>query len=115
MKGCNPGDYNCPIVVESLSGTADSFGHVDTTDSANWSRLTTAWAKVQTKGGREFWKVDRVEADVSHVWRCPYSATLATATPDMRLVYSSTNHEIVSVIDIDEAHEVIEIQTRRAT
>jgi len=106
--------YNKKVKVEQLTGTADAHGHIDNTADSNWSNYASAYAAVMSKGGREFWKVDRVEADVSHVWRCPYSKTLSAATPDMRLISEGVTYEILSVIDIDLAHEEIEIQTRRA-
>lgn len=111
---CCIAQYDKKVTIEQFSGTADAMGHVDTTDASNWQMYTTSYAKVQSKGGREFWKIDQVSADVSHVWTCPYSSELAAATPDMRLIWDSTTYEILSVIDIDLAHEEVEIQTRRA-
>lgn len=108
------GEYNHKITIQQLTGTADAHGHIDNTAAANWSQYTTSFAAVKSKGGREFWKVDQVSADVSHVWLCPYSAALAAATPDMQLVNESVTYEILSVIDIDLAHEEVEIQTKRA-
>lgn len=103
------------ITIQRVVGTtADAHGQVDKTTDANWGAYTRTFAKVQTKGGREFWKIQQVNADVSHVWNCQYSKTLAAATPDMRLSHEGKIYEILSVIDIDEAHEEIEIQTRRA-
>ena len=58
--------------------------------------------------------MDQVTAEVSHVWRCPWSTRLAAATPDMRLKHEDVVYNILSVIDIDLAHEEIEIQTARA-
>ena len=106
-------DYKHRISIEDLTGTADAHGHIDQTDSSNWSEYTGAYAAVQSKGGREFWKVDQVNADVSHVWYCPWSKTLAAATPDMRLVHESVTYEIISVIDINLDKQEIEIQTKR--
>lgn len=106
--------YDKLVTIEELSGTADAHGFVDNTDDANWSTYTTSYAKCQSKGGREFWKVDQVQADVSHVWRCPWSPELEDATPKMRLVNETVKYEILSVVDIDLAHEHVEIQTRRA-
>ena len=108
------GEYIQSITIEQLSGTADAHGFVDNTDDTNWSEYVTAFARVQSKGGREFWKVDKVEADISHVWWCPWNKTIAAATPDMRLIHEEATYEILSVIDIDMAHEEVEIQTRRA-
>jgi SPP1 family predicted phage head-tail adaptor len=67
-----------------------------------------------SKGGREFWKVNQVNADVSHVWKAQYSSELANATPAMRLMSEGVTYEILSVIDIDLNHREIEIQTKRA-
>jgi len=103
------------ITVESLTGTtADAHGHVDNTAAANWTTYTTAFASVVGKGGREFWKVHQVNADVDHVWRCPYDKTLVAATTDMRVKWEAVTYEILSVVDVDLAHAEIEIQTRRA-
>jgi len=102
--------YNKKLVIQSQSSTADAHGHpVDT-----WTQYTTSFASVLSKGGREFWKIDQVNADVSHVWTCPYSAALAAATPDMQLVSEGVTYEIESVIDIDLEHKRVQIQTKRA-
>lgn len=107
--------YNQFVSILSLTGTtADAHGHVDNTAAANWTEYATSYADVQSKGGAEFWKVDKVDATVSHVWWCPYSATLAASTPDMQLKHEGVVYEIVSTIDINLANEEIEIQTRRA-
>lgn len=106
--------YDKRIELQRLNGTADAAGHVDNTTDSNWTNYVNAYARVQTRGGREFWKVQQVAADVSHVWTCPYGRLLAAATPDMRLQYQGDTYQILSVVNIDEADEKIEIQTRRA-
>jgi SPP1 family predicted phage head-tail adaptor len=78
------------------------------------SQSLKSFAKVRSKGGREFWKVQQVNADVSHVWNCQYSKALAESTPAMRLIHDGVTYEILSVIDIDLAHQEVEIQTKRA-
>jgi SPP1 family predicted phage head-tail adaptor len=108
-------DYDKKVIIKHLSGqTLDVHGHVDQTTESNWSIYATAFCKVQTKGGREFWKVQQVNADVSHVWRTQWSKAMQNVTPDMRLIHEGLTYEIVSVQDIDLAHEEIEIQTKRA-
>ena len=106
--------YDKKITIQSLTGSADAHGFIDNTAAANWSTYETAFASVQSKGGREFWKVQQVNADVSHVWRCQYSAALAAATPDMRLIHEGTTYQILSIEDVDLAHYEIEIRTKRA-
>ncbi len=107
--------YDKKITIESLTGsTADAAGHIDKTATANWAKYEAAFASVISKGGREYWKQDIVAADVSHVWKCQYTKALAAATPAMRLVNETVVYEILSVIDVDLAHGVVEIQTRKA-
>lgn len=103
------------VTVQQLRGTADGHGHVDNTTNANWSDVCVAWCSVVSKGGREFWKVSQVNADVSHVWRTDWSRTTEALTPDMRIVYAGDVYEILSVINVDLANEEIEIQTKRKT
>jgi len=110
---CND-DYRHKITIERPAGTADAYGHLDLTSDANWTAVCQSYAMVTSKGGREFWKVQQVNADVTHVWKCPWTKTLNATTPDMRLKHEGLYYEILSVIDIDLAHEQIEIQTRRA-
>ena len=107
-------DYDKLITIEESATTVDAHGHVDITADTNWSEYVKTWASVKSRGGREFWKVDQVQADVDHVWLCPYSAKLSTAKPQMRIKYEIVIYEIISVIDIDMEHQEIEIQTRRS-
>lgn len=106
--------YDHRVVIQRPTGTADAHGHVDLTADANWSNYAVAYCSVVSKGGREFWKVQQVNADVSHVWKTAWSRTIAAMTTDMRLIWEGAKYEILSVIDIDLAHQEIEIQTRRA-
>ena len=106
---------NKSITIQSITGTTvDAHGAVDITTGSNWSTYVRTFASVISKGGREFWKVNQVNADVSHVWKAQYCSELANATPAMRLVSEGVTYEILSVIDIDLAHREIEIQTKRA-
>ena len=107
-------EYDKRITIQQLTGSADAHGHINNTTATNWGTYTTSYAKCISQGGREFWKVASVDATVSHVWYCPYSAALKAANPEMRLVMGGVTYEIMSIIDINEAHEEVEIQTKRA-
>ena len=112
---CDCTTYDKKVSIEHLTGsTVDAHGQVEQGTNSNWSVYCPAWCSVVSKGGREFWKVQQVNADVSHVWKSQWSRTLAAATPFMRLIYEGVTYEILSVVDIDLAHEEIEIQTKRA-
>ena len=115
MNGTCIGQMNKSITIQSLTGTTvDAHGQVDKTTGSNWGVYLKTFAAVKSQGGREFWKVQQVNADVSHVWNCQWSAKLAAALPEMRLICEGVTYEILSVIDIDLSHKEIEIQTKRA-
>lgn len=107
-------NYNKKVRIEHLAGTEDAHGFIDQSKAANWSKYADAWCRVVSRNGREFWKIQQVNDTVDYVWWARYSKTLETITPDMRLVYDGKIYEILSVIDIDLAHEEVQFQTRRA-
>ena len=110
---CKHRTYSKSVTIERLSGTDDAHGQIDVSKYANWASYLKTWCAVISKGGREFWKVQQTNATVTHVWYATWSSTLALATPDMRLICEGNTYEIVSVIDIDLAHNEVEIQTRQ--
>ncbi len=116
MKRCHRkiGEYDLKVTFETPSGTADAHGHIDLTNLSNWSSFSSAWAKCVSKGGREFWKVNQVNADVSHVWYVAYDSSLDAITPDDRLIYDQTRYEIIAAFNIDNANLEYEIHTKRA-
>jgi SPP1 family predicted phage head-tail adaptor len=103
------------ITVQRLTGTADAAGHVDGNTDANWTVYAIAWATAQTRGGREFWKVQQVESTVDTVFRCPWTRALEQSTPAMRINYDGTIYEILSVVNVDLADDIVEFQCRRRT
>jgi SPP1 family predicted phage head-tail adaptor len=116
MKKCHrkPTEYDLKVIFETSSGTADAHGHIDLTNANSWSSYSAAWAKCVSKGGREFWKVDQVNADVTHVWYVAYDSSLDAITTDDRLIHDHTVYEIVAAFNVDNADVEIEVQTKRA-
>ncbi len=102
------------MTVQKLIGqTADAHGQVDQTTDANWGTYCTEWCSCVSKGGREFWKVQQVNADTDQAWTAPWSKTLQGVTPDMRVIFEGNIYEILAVIDVNMDHEEIQILTRR--
>ena len=108
------GNFNRRVTIQKIKNNPieDSHGEVDQTDELNWETHAARWAEIQTKGGREFWKVDKVEADVSHLIRIPYDRLTMNIDSQMRIRLGDRTINIVSVIDVDERHEVIEMQCK---
>lgn len=106
-------EYDKRVTIQKAVGTADAHGHVDITTNANWQTYATAYCKVITKGGREFWKVQQVNADSDQAWTTQWSKTIQNVTPDMRLIFEGNTYEILTAIDVNMDHEEIQILTRR--
>ena len=106
-------NYVQKITIQRLAGTPDAAGHVDGQIDANWTVYAGSWAAVETRGGREFWKIQQVNADVDSVWYLPWSPALDKTTPDMRIQHEGKVYEILSVQNLNLENREIEIQTRR--
>lgn len=106
-------DYDKFVTIKQATGTPDAHGHIDLTTASNWSIYATAYCKVITKGGREFWKVQQVNADSEQAWTAQWSKTLQGVTPDMRLEFEGNVYEILTAFDVNMEHDEMQILTRR--
>lgn len=107
-------DYDKRVTIQNIAGTPDDHGHIDLTSGSNWQTYATAFCKVQTKGGREFWKVQQINATADQSWVTQWSSTLQDISPEMRLIHEGKVYEILAAIDVNMDHEEIQILTRRA-
>lgn len=110
------GNFNRRITIQKLKDNPvrDVNGEVDQTDAGSWETHAVRWAEMQTKGGREFWKVDKIEAEVTHLIRIPYDKFTLQITSEMRIIFETRTINIVAVYDPDEMHEVIEMQCKES-
>lgn len=109
-----PGTYSKLVTIEKPKSTGydSDYGTYDYTDSTNWEEHTQAYAKVQTRGGREFFQASKVHADVSHLWETQSTAKVRAAKPRMRLTWDGRVFQILSVQDKDEDRRTVEISTK---
>lgn len=109
-----PGYYQKLITIEKLktTGLDDDYGTLDETNSANWEQHTKAYARVVTRGGREFHQASQVHADLSHLWEVPSSAKVRAITPEMRINWNGRIFQILSAQDKDENRQYSEISTK---
>lgn len=116
MSRCvrNPGEYDRLITIERLkpNQAQDVAGHYRESLDSSWETYAKAYAKITTKGGREFWKINRVEDTVDTVFHCLYSKEMDTVTTKMRVRYRDKVYNILSAINVDLSDQEIEIQSR---
>ena len=68
------------------------------------TEVAKMWCKLQPVQGGEYWDAQQVQSSVTHrVWTWYRSDVSPTAK--MWLTLGSRRFEIVSVVDVDEAHE----------
>lgn len=110
----NSGNFNRRVTVQQIESNpeTDAHGEVDLTNEANWETYAVRWAEIQSEGGKEFWKVNKVNAEVSHLIRIPYDRLTLGIDSKMRIRLGDRTINIVSVVDPDERHEVIEMQCK---
>jgi head-tail adaptor len=94
------------------SPTRNALGEVDVTDAANWEVLCSRWARVTTRGGREWWKVKQVRSEVTHAVTVLADSGTRTLLPTDRVRLSmSTTLDIAAVLPVtDGDRSEIEIQ-----
>jgi head-tail adaptor len=106
--------YRYTLTLQSITGTADSYGQIDLTDDDNWTNLGTILANFMSKGGREFTQAQRVQADVSMLAETPSNNFSRSITPAMRIIYKSRVLQITAAYDVDEQRETVRIHLMEA-
>lgn len=110
----NPGTHNRLLVIEQHNGATDSLGELDRSD-ANWSEHSRHYGGYKTRGGREFFRADAVDGEVTSVIELPWSPKAAGITRQMRVVDGARKLNIVAAVDVDDAHERINLHCTEDT
>ena len=109
------GNFNRRVTIQriELNPETDEHGEVDLTDPANWKTYVVRWSNIKTKGGREWWKVDTINSEVVAVIQVPYDRLTQNIDSEMRIKLGGNRIiNIVAAYDVDEMHEVIEMQCK---
>lgn len=96
------GDLNRRIIIEQRASARDAFGQQVTT----WTTFATPFAKIEPLSGRELQLAQAVNAETSHKVTIRYRPGITTA---MRAVYQGRYFNILSAMDLETAHVVIEM------
>ena len=74
-----------------------------------WSDYATVWAAVEPLRGNEFFTAQQVNAEVTGRVVIRY---LSGITPEVRVLFGTRTFEILSVIDVDERHEELQLMVK---
>jgi SPP1 family predicted phage head-tail adaptor len=106
MKPFNPGDFRTAILIQRRTTTQDAGGFT----AAAWVTVAACWAKWRNVHGSEVWAAQMANALQPATVTVRYNAAIdATCAVSKNGVL----YEIVSLDDIEERHEYIELKIKR--
>jgi SPP1 family predicted phage head-tail adaptor len=76
-----------------------------------WINFTEAWAKIEPLSGREFFFAHQIQAEVTHRITVRFRKDVKE---DMRISAGGRTLEIESIVDLDEAHQFLELYCKES-
>ncbi len=105
-KPINPGDLRTRIDLQKRTVPADAGG----AQVPSWATQATIWARWENAHGQEAWIAQSVQAEAPATVLIRYYAGLE---PTWAILKGSDRYEIVSVDDIQERREYMELKVRQ--
>lgn len=102
----NPGELRTQVILQSRSVTSGTGGF----QTATWSTIATVWAKWTNAHGSEVWAAQSIQAEAPATVLIRYRIGIDTTCAVLK---GSDQFEIVSIDDIAERHEYLELKVRR--
>jgi SPP1 family predicted phage head-tail adaptor len=102
----NPGELRTQVVIKSRSVTQDAGGF----PVASWATVATVWAKWTNVHGSEAWAALQAQASDAATVLVRYRSGVDTTGA---IEKSGVLYEIVSVDDVQNRHEYMEIKVKR--
>lgn len=106
-KVINPGDLRTQITLQSRTATGDAGGF----QVPGWSTIATVWAKWTNVHGSEAWAAQSVQAEAPATVLVRYLTGLDATCAVLK---GADRYEIVSLDNIQERGEYIELKVQRA-
>jgi SPP1 family predicted phage head-tail adaptor len=105
-KTTNPGELRTAVALQSRTVSSGTGGF----QTPTWSTIATVWSKWTNAHGPEVWAAQSVQAEAPATVLIRYYAGL---DPTWAVLKGSDRYEIVSVDDIFERHEYMELKVRK--
>lgn len=102
------GNKNRRITIQRKTTATDTDGYKTET----WATYKSCMAWIQNMTGREFYSAQKLNAETQTLFITGYVSGVTTAD---RVLYNSVAYDILSVIDIGEAHRELHIAAKRVT
>lgn len=105
-KTINPGELRTSIALQSRTVAIDGGGF----ESPTWTTIATVWARWENVHGSEVWAAQSVQATQPATLLIRYRSGLDTTCA---VLLGTERYEIVSIDDIQNRHEYIELKVRK--
>ena len=102
----NPGEMRTEIILETRANTEDAGGF----DKPAYTAVETVWAKWVNAHGSEVWEAESAGVRESATATIRYRSDV---NPTWAVRKGTARYEIVSLDDIQERHELIEMKVKR--
>lgn len=102
----NPGELNVSVTLQNRVTTADAGGF----QIQSWTNIATVWAKWRNVHGSEAWQAQSIGAEGAATVTIRYRSDVDETCVVLK---GSERYEIVSMDDIQEHNEYIELRVRR--
>ncbi len=106
-KATNPGELRTQVTIQSRTASGDIGGFQE----PSWVTVAVVWSKWTNVHGAEVWAAQTAQA------LAPATVTIryrSDVDPTCALLKGSDRYEILSMDDIQERHEYIELKVQRA-
>lgn len=87
-----PGMYPHRFEIQESTETRDAHGGITPT----WATIRNRWGRLQETGGRELWRAQQVNPQLTASWTMPYESVL---TQGHRIVHDSRTFNVEAVTD----------------
>ncbi len=101
------GELRNRIFFQQAITTDDGYGG----KVATWINCGEAWAKVEPLTGREYFYAHQIQAEVTHRVTIRFRQDL---NEEMRVSAGGRTLEIESIVDLNEAHQFMELFCRES-
>ena len=105
-----PFDRRVDVLRVRADALVDAAGEIDRTRADTWEVWRRRWARVIPRDGREFWRLESVDAAVTHVIQMLHDRESSAITTDMRIRLNGRIFELTSAINVEEADVIMQFQ-----
>jgi SPP1 family predicted phage head-tail adaptor len=108
--GCDDIASQHRFTLESPAGTPGPSGHVDLSVASNWATVSDRlWGKFLSNSGKEGQGLQQVEGQRNHKIEFAYQSSLINVTSKSRLRLGTRIFNIASIVDVNEARQLIHV------